>query len=197
MPSGKYDHSWQYVVWTPEEDAILINNWRDHTYKQLREMLIAHGKKVAVETLRRRLIALNVMSESGKRLRVTQDMLDYVYVHRNLQIRTLTRRFNDNFGTDFSHMKIYRVLLDAKGERGHRLTAKEFAEKWVEVQDKFADQPDQVAPPHWLWRWKRFNRTTTSGAVFRGRKEPVPTFFNAEQFANEWRKMQRQFGVTT
>lgn len=197
MPSGKYDHSWQKIVWTPEEDQLLIDNWQSKTYQQLSDMLLAIGKKVAKETIRRHLVSLHVMGESGKRLKVTQDMLDYAYVHRNLTIRTLTRRFNEEFDTDWSTMKIYRVLLDAKGERGHRLTAKEFAEKWVEVQDKFADHPDQVAPPHWLWRWKRSNRTTTSGAVFRGRKEPVPTFFNADQFANEWRKMQRRFGVTT
>ena len=197
MPQGVYDHSYRIIQWTPEEDQILIDNWSTKTYKELVQLLKDAGKNVCKSTIRNRLVALNIITEYGRGKRVTQDMLDFTYVHRDLQIRTLTRKFNERFNRKWSTFKMYRVLLDAKAERGHRLTAEEFTEDWVKLQSKFAEFEDQTAPIGWLWRWKRFNRTTTEGAVFRGRKEPVGTIFNAEQFAEEWRKMQRMFGITT
>ena len=194
MPRGVYEHIRKYN-WTPEMDDFIVSQYRSGaTYKGLTAALNAvTGLNMSHHSVVNRLKALDILSPWGKR--PTQDMKDWAYVHREMPVRALTRAFNERFETDWSHMKIYRLLLDSKAEKGHVLTEKEFVEEWTKIHTKFAKDPDQVAPPHWLWRWKRFNRTTTSGAVFRGRKEKVPEIFTAEQFAREWRSMQKMFGV--
>ena len=194
MPSGVYNHIRKYN-WTPEMDAVVVEAYTEGlTYKEIAQKVNeTFGLNMSHHTAVNRLKAMGVLSDYGKR--PTQDMKDWAYVHREMPIRKLTTAFNEKFETDWSHMKIYRLLIDANAERGHVMTPKEFVEEWTKIHNKFAKDPDQVAPPHWLWRWKRFRRTTTSGVVYRGKAEKVPTFFTEEQFAREWRKMQKLFGI--
>ena len=195
MPSGVYPHP-MFIKFTPEEDEAIVSMWDSYTYDEIIDALCKLGKeRVSRTTISRRGKQLGMPTKRTALNKPTDEMKDFCFVNRELSVRELTKRFNEYFHRDWSRPKILRILLDSKGEKMYQMTVAEFAEEWLKLQAKFTAEPQQVAAPHWLWRWKRFDRTTTSGAVFRGKAEPMPTIFSEAQFAAEWRKMQRSFGI--
>lgn len=190
--------TWKRVAygWTKEEDD-LLRYWssRGLSMRAVTEKVNAFtGKPRSESGVRARAVAIGAIHpiERGPNERPTQDMLDYLFVNRDVPLAKLTKDFNARYGRHWTPMKIYKAALEGHASGTH-INAKVFREEWEKLQDRWCPN-GRIRGPHWLWRSKRIDETrTAAGIVLRGKKEDITMPDNV--FASEWKKMQGMYGV--